>query len=102
MHATANQKSIDHQETKNTNVTIEGTMCQKIMKTLQVMQREILGLKVQMNSNANDATSNTSNKGKRGKRPCHIFLKYFWTHGAWHHTSKNEDLKQKATKMQQR
>ena len=58
---------IDPQETQNANATIEGIMHQEMMKTLQVMQREILGLKVQMNSNTNDATLNTSNKGKRGK-----------------------------------
>ena len=75
------------QETQNSNVTIKGTIHQEIMKTLQVMQRKILGLKVQMNNNVKEETINTSNKGKRGKRLCHIFTKYWWTHGAWHHTS---------------
>ena len=67
MHTTINQENIDPQETQNTNSTIEGTMHQVMMKTLQVMQREILGLEVQMNNNVNDAMLNTSNKRNRGK-----------------------------------
>ena len=64
MHATVNQENIDHQETYNANATIEGTMHQEITKTLQVTQREILGLKVQINNNtnSNDTTLNTSVK----------------------------------------
>ena len=67
IHTTENQENIDPQEKQNANATIEGTIHHEMMKTLQVMQREILGLKVQMNNNVNDETLNTSNKGKRGK-----------------------------------
>ena len=63
MHATANQENIDPQETQNANATIEGMMHQEMTKALQVMQREILALKVHMNSSINDETLNTSNRG---------------------------------------
>ena len=76
MHATANQENVGPQETQHANAVIEGTIHQEILiKTLQVMQRKILGLKFQINNNANsnDAALRTSVKGKRGKRPHAIF-----------------------------
>ena len=104
IHATINQDNVDPQETQNANTIIERTMHQEIMKMLQVMQRKIPGLKVQINnnSNSNDATLNTSVEGKREND---LALSSRNIVGPTVHDTtlaKTSNLKQKDTKMQRR
>ena len=94
MHTSShNQENIDpnHQsDNEIAGINVQNEM----MKTLQLMQRQIQDLKTEISSNNNNNANNGKNqtwKGKKRHRP--IVSKYCWTHGAWNHLSNNYKFK---------
>ena len=90
MHTSENQENIDPAQTQSANATMNNSIQMEMMKTLQAMQKEIAELKAEINNSksSDDATLRTSNKTRK-KKPRTIVSKYCWTHGAWHHISKD-------------
>ena len=90
MLASENQENINPQQTQSANATMQTTLQTEMMKTLQAMQKEIAGLKQEIHNSKNGggAPSRASSKA-RNKKPRTIFSKYCWTHGAWHHNSRD-------------
>jgi len=89
MHTSShNQENIDPNH-QSANATTGINVQNKMTKNLQLMQREIQDLKAEIANNNNNVNNRKTKRDKEKKRPRTIVSKYCWTHGAWHHISKN-------------